>query len=241
MYGEKPPETPAWAVNGMTLKPLLKSNPELDLRVRHLKSGTIYRLALNSEGQLSYIDGTRKWTISYAEEDNFALTEESLKQIELLSSPARKDGPADHQEDSVIKESRLDTYTLIRGLNNFIDSIATAHQVDFELPEGIYGDLCTPIATVNFQLTVPSFIEAKSLARQYFLLIRRRLQELEDKLDKQVICATRLLTKGLVKNTPGLRDELEKRLRSARIHYAVMESNGDYFRLEAWKENQGQD
>ncbi len=237
MYGEKPTESPAGAVNGMELSRILKAHPELNLMVQNLKTGVIYKLVLNMEGELCYLDGKSKWTISAREECKYALLEESLKQIESLAQGEPQPEDVKISVDRTIAHSRLDTYTLIRGLNNFIESVATFGKVEIGLPEGLYGNLCTPIATVDFHLIAPAFIEIKPLARQYFLLIRQRLQQLEDQLNKQGIFADKILTKGLVKNVPGLRSELENRLRSARIHYAIIEGNDAFFRLEAWKEN----
>jgi hypothetical protein len=233
MYGEKPTERADKQVVGIKLTQLLKTHPGLEIQAINLQNGKIYRLILNSRNQLSFVDGKSIRLLSPQDEQGFELTEDSAHQIESQESKGlTEDRPGE------VAITRLDTATLVRGINNFIDSVGKPEHCGFEMPEGQYNELFTPIATIDFQLVLPPVLpEAKTLSRRYLKLIRQKLLELEKKLKKKGMQAERILTKGMIRKIPGILVQLERRLRSAGIRYAIIDGRGPYYKLEAWLEN----
>lgn len=236
------------SINEFEIVNSLRQTPNREIKVTQLSTGRIFRLCLNSCGQLCYMDGNNKRLMPNDTTD-FEIYEEAVQPDQgqnseiagatkrQLDTPLTVDTAERMNEGPVsLPPTSMDILHFIRGFNAFVEHAATVREKAPQAPNPAKIEVVEELKT-NFRVVVPPDYQLEDLAIQYVIAITTSITDLKTKvLPKTSYEVDKFTTTGLVKDIPGLMPIIQDALEKAGYGYSFVPTGGAYLRLTAWLE-----
>lgn len=225
------PDYRSTSVNECEVTLILSKNPERQILVQRVDTGAVYRLCLNSQGQLCYLEGNNK-KLFPVNSRNFVMHADGQ-----LSTPENCPPQVTVADEAPVPQATaMDLHQFIRGFNAFVEHTARVRE-DAPVVRKAKDPEFVETLQANFRVVVPADYQLETLAVKYIVAITNSITDLKnDVLPKTNYRVGKLETVGFIKDVPGLLQIILDGLDQAGFGYSYVQTGGAYLRFTVWLE-----